>query len=294
MLLAAGWSQNLTAFTYTNTNLLLVFPHNANDNDVEFNLGSVSNFLGKANGTVIPVNNWDLNLVKAQNNNSLANVKFLLLAVTEVSDSTKRVWMSDASSGDTPTDITGSKWSQLYSRISSVGAVAAAATASNTTSQTWVTNKNDTSSYTYVASSGGEQEVTTISGISPFPIEGGIPATNKFVELKTSSITPKPASTIVGVFTMTSAGVLTFTAGPPPTTIPPSQIILPMTRVGNLNSITFTTVSGANYRLRYTTNFVPHLDTWTILPTSVAGDGSNKTLTDSTADARRFYAVEAF
>jgi len=176
-----------------------------------------------------------------------------------------------------------------------VGAVAAAATASNTTSQTWITNKDDTSSYSFIASGSGDNlDVTTIGGVSPFPVECGIPATNKFVELKTSSVNPKPASTIVGVFTMTSAGVLTFTAGPPPTTIPPSQIILPMTRSGNLNSITFTTVSGANYRLRYTTDFVPHLNTWTILPTSVAGDGSNKTLTDSTADARRFYAVEAF
>jgi hypothetical protein len=31
---------------------------------------------------------------------------------------------------------------------------------------------------------------------------------------------------------------------------------------------------------------------WNILGTTVAGDGSSKTLTDNVADAQRFYAVE--
>jgi hypothetical protein len=41
------------AFTYTNTDLLLIFRQDG-FNDVEFNLGTVSNFLGQADGRRSP------------------------------------------------------------------------------------------------------------------------------------------------------------------------------------------------------------------------------------------------
>src|SRR5260370_10866723 len=65
LLLFAGWTQVLVAFTYNDTDLLLVF-RKANFNDVECNLGSVSNFLGHATGTTMAVTNWDLGLVQSK------------------------------------------------------------------------------------------------------------------------------------------------------------------------------------------------------------------------------------
>ena len=292
LLLATGWTCTLSAFTYTNSNLLLVFREGNPFNDVEFNIGSVSNFLGRPNGTVITVNNWDVNLVRANFNNSLANVKFILLAVSEANDSPKRAWLTDANQTDVPTDITGSAWSKLYSKISYVGAQAAAATFTNSSSQVYVTNASDASSYTQIASS-GDQDVTTLSGASPFPVEGIIPATNRFIELKASSVIPKPVATVVGTFAITSAGVLTFTAGPPQVT-PTASHIVSIARSGTQNSVTFSTVSGANYRLRYSTDLTPTGASWTVLPTSVAGNGSNQTLTDTTGAAQRFYLVETY
>ena len=289
--LATGWVQTLSAFNYTNSNLLLVFRKD-NFNDVEFNLGNVSNYLGKADGMVIMVTNWSLPLVKATYNNSLTNVKFLLMAVTTSDDTLKRAWLTDANPSGTPQDITGSRWSGIYARISAVGDQATAATFTNST-QVYVTNATESSSFSYIASGGGTVDASSLGGWSPFPIEIENPATNRFVELKVSIASPKPASTIAGTFGLNSAGVLTFVAGAPPGPLTSSHI-QSIARAGNVNSVTFSTASGANYRLRYHTDLVPGISGWTILPNSVAGDGSAKTLTDTTTDARRFYAVEAY
>src|SRR5437762_6409528 len=84
----------LQAFVYSDSNLLLVFRRDSSGatsfNDVEFNLGSITNFLSVANGTTITVSNWDLNLVKAQYNNSLSSVKFILLSSTAATDPLRR------------------------------------------------------------------------------------------------------------------------------------------------------------------------------------------------------------
>jgi hypothetical protein len=293
LVLATGWAQNLAAFNYTNTNLLLVFRKDGKK-DVEFNIGSVTNYLGKSNGISIQVTNWNVGLVRTNFDatNTFATVKFLLMAVTSSTDPLRRAWLTDATAGDTPLDVTGSRWTQIYSKVSAVGDQAAAATFTNST-QTYVTNSSEPTAFSYIASGGGQLDASTLGGASPFPLESEVPATNRFIELKVSSATPKPAAAVIGTFSLTAAGVLTFTAGPPEVALTPSHIES-ITRAGSLNTITFTTVSGANYRLRSTTTLVPNASTWTIVPGTVAGDGSNKTLTDTTTDTQRFYAVEAF
>jgi len=289
--LATGWVQTLGAFTYSETDLLLVFRKD-NFNDVEFNLGSVSNYLGKTDGTVITVSNWDLAQVRANYNNSLANVKFLLTAVTASSNAVPRVWLTDANSAGTPTDISGSKFSGLYSKISFIGGQAQSFTITNS-QEIYIVPPSDVSSYTYIVSQPGQLDPGTMGGSAPFPVESENPATNRFVQLKVSNATTKPAATIVGVFSLTAAGVLTFTAGPPQAALPPSQI-QSIARTGSQNTITFSTVAEANYRLRYTTTLGPGISGWTVLATTIAGDGTNKALTDTATDAQRFYGVDAF
>src|SRR5438552_11474068 len=104
------------AFTYTNTDLLLVFRQDG-FSDVEFNLGTVSNFLGHADGAQIAVTNWDQSLVRGNFNNSLAGVDVTLQAATANEDPQRRVWLTDATATGTPTDACGSKWSQWRSKI---------------------------------------------------------------------------------------------------------------------------------------------------------------------------------
>src|SRR5229473_7177171 len=169
LLLFASWTQLLAAFTYNDTDLLLVF-RKVNFNDVEFNLGSVSNFLGHATGTTIAVTNWDLGLVQSNFNNTLDNVDFLLVAATAVTDPLRRAWLTDAKASGTPTDISGSKLGALGSKIEFVGLQGQSFTGTNS-QEVYVVPPGDVSSYTYIVSNGGQLDPTSMGGLAPFPVE---------------------------------------------------------------------------------------------------------------------------
>ena len=125
----ALWTQTAGAFTYTDKDLLLIFREDG-FNDVEFNLGQVSNYLGLANGTVITVTNFDLNLVTSNFASSdLSNVKFILLAAASLTD-TANAYVTDADPG-VPLNLNIGPWKLLRKNISFIGTQAALATATN-------------------------------------------------------------------------------------------------------------------------------------------------------------------
>jgi hypothetical protein len=109
-------------FTYQDSDLLLVF-RKEGFNDVLFNLGNVSNFIGQASGTVMDVGNFDVNLVRANFGGSLRGVSYALIAVTPVFvDGTPlRAWLSDGDLSGAPQDETLSAWSAQRSKISAIG-----------------------------------------------------------------------------------------------------------------------------------------------------------------------------
>ena len=198
----------LPGFTYTDTDLLLVFRKDG-FSDVLFNLGSVSNYLGLAPGTLVSVANWNYGLVAA-NFGSLSGVKYALLAATP-SVAPQRAWFSDGNGANTPTDETFSKWGGQYSKVNAIGA--AAATYYNSSNQSLILPSSDVGSYTYIASSGGALDVTTLSGTVPFPVEIDFGGWMRLFELNVSGAIPKPAATQVGAFALTMDGQLSFTAG---------------------------------------------------------------------------------
>src|SRR5262245_26024894 len=108
---AAAAIQTTSAFTYNDSDLILVF-RKEGFNDVEFNLGTVSNYLGKANGTRMTISNFDINLVRSNYNNSLANVKLLLISATSATDPSRRIWStsSQLAPSTPPTDLSSSRW----------------------------------------------------------------------------------------------------------------------------------------------------------------------------------------
>ena len=282
------------AFNYTNSDLMLVFRKDG-FNDTVFDLGTVSNYLGKANGTTLTVANWNLSLAKSTYGNNLSGVKFILIAATSMTgeQSPLRVWATDASitAATAPTDMPPSKWGGLRSTISTVGTEASAITATNST-QSYVVSSTDPSSYTYVASGGNQYDVATMSGYSPFPVESAIPATQLFYELKPSSATPKPAAALVGSFQLATNGVLTFTAGPLVQQVPqvPARIVS-WQRNGSTTTLQFTTTNSLNYRLWYLNQLATPW-TWASNATLISGDGSNKTITDTYTGNTRFYRIE--
>ena len=204
---------NAPAFTYTNTDLLLVFRKDGL-NDVVFNLGNVSNYLGLADGTTFAVPNWNASAAKTNYANSFSGVKWILMASTPPGLSpvtARRAWLSCAEATAIPTDIAGQKQGNQSSKIRAVGDNATKDIA-NTTNVFVVSSTADTS-YTYVCSGGGADLIPVLAGTSDFQVEQGIPGTNRFFELKVTTTVPYPSASQPGSFTMTSAGVLTFTAG---------------------------------------------------------------------------------
>ncbi|MDB6035568.1 MAG: hypothetical protein JWM16_5906 [Verrucomicrobiales bacterium] len=288
--LAAGVAQQAGAFTYSDSDLLLVFRKDGNFNDVEFNLGSVTNYLNKPAGTKVPVSNWDVNVVKANYNNSLGNVKFLLASASAVTDSPRKLWVTsaDLAPATAVTDMAGSRFGALASKVSLVGNYASAGTATNAT-QNYAISQSDATSYTYIVSGGGAVDPTTVGGLAPFQVENVNPTTLVLYEVKISNLNPKPAATLVGSFCLNPNGDLTFTAGPLAELQQPN--IVSLGRSGGTSSISFSTQDCVNYRLRYSTDVASPMAP---LSTVIGGDGGSKVLTDTAADQVRFYQVEAF
>src|SRR6476646_8693503 len=88
VLFLAGLAHSLSAFTYSDSDLLLVF-RKTGSSDVLFNLGSVSNELGHANGASWSVTNYNFNLVHS-NFGDLSGVTYILMAVTTSDDPASR------------------------------------------------------------------------------------------------------------------------------------------------------------------------------------------------------------
>ena len=293
-LLTAGIVQEAGAFNYTNSDVLLVF-RKIGYNDVEFNLGSVSNFLGRANGTVLTVTNWNLSLTKSTYLNSLSGVSYILLAATSTTgeQAPNRLWATDAdlAPATPPTDLPGSRWNSLRGKISYVGEQASALTSSNAT-QSLVVSSGDANSYTAIASDNGNSDPANIMGLSPFPVEALVTNTLLFYQLKPSSATPKPAASLIGYFYLDFNGVLTFTAGPLQQTVPlVSSHITRITHTTGLATIYFSTTNSLNYRLWYL-NQLGAPWSWSSNATLISGDGTVKNFTDNYGGNLRFYRIE--
>ena len=287
-LIITGAACTAHAFTYADTDLLLVFRKDGTFKDVEFNLGSVSNYLGKAAGTKITVPGWDLNTVRTNFNNSLASVKFLLVAATAVSDSQRRLWLTDAdlAPAGPPRDLSGSRWSLLQGKLGYVGGEAQSITVSNAT-QVYIVGNSDPSAYTAIASYSGQVDPTSLGGLAPFPVDAENPTTLLFYELKISNAAIKPAAALIGSFCVDSSGTLAFTAGP---LAPLTKPNISIARTGNQNVISFGSLNCINYRLRFTSTL--SADT-APLPLLIPGDGTGKSFTNSPAGNTGFYTVEA-
>lgn len=94
----------------------------------------------------------------------------------------------------------------------------------------------------------------------------------------------------LGYFELKPNGSLTFNTTVPP---PPAPVITSVVRIGNVTTVSFTTVANATYRLRTAGAPGASVSTWTTGGTSVSGNGSVQTLQDTSSADARFFAVEA-
>lgn len=295
------------ALLFGDTELLLVFSKTG-FNDVEFNLGSVSNYLNKANGSITTItntgitNNWNFGLVRS-NFTSLAGVRFALFAATENANTTSpRVWVTDADPNNTPLEITPSARNNIRSKINGVGTEARDATASppgpSGTPQpgAYKVDPSFTSSYTVQTSVGGAPN-PNLGGTTAFEVEGLLPndpsqTTVRFFQIGGSTQIPKPPALQVGSFNLGTNGVLTFTAGTGAGGGTPRPTITRITRAANVNTVFFTTVNGSTYQLVSSNLLSGSVSNWAAIAGTVAGNGSVRSLQHTTTTNRIFYGIK--
>jgi hypothetical protein len=102
------------------------------------------------------------------------------------------------------------------------------------------------------------------------------------------------ATKLLGSFSLATNGVVTFTPGMAPSQPPPPPV-LSIARSGSITTISFGSTNGATYTLHYTNSYGLNssVSTWPVSPSTVTGDGSMKSFTDTSTDADRFYRVSA-
>lgn len=280
------------AFTYQVEDLLLVFRKNGAD-DFLFNLGKVGAFLDVPSGQEITVTGWDLAAVQSAYALD-ADVRVALVASTKVDSAERRAWLTSAELSGTPLDRTPSQWQGLWSKISSFGLKAQEYTQLSATNAFRAT-PSLIASYTYIASNGGSQPsaIGTLGGTSVFPIDAAVPATLKFVEVRPSTANPKPAARVLGTFTLGTDGVLKYRAGGEEPLLPVT--IASIRRGANGVTVSFPSVVGTNYRLRYSDALGAAPASWTTGSATASGTGGELLLVDAEPlPADRFYSVETY
>jgi len=282
---ATGAAQVASGLNYSPTDLLLIFRQD-NQKDVEISLGSVSNYLELATGTAVPVS-FNKNVVATNFPQGFTGVKFALVATTSQTDNAPRAWLTNPRVYTPPANLSFSAFSVLNGKIDNVGVSATLATVSN--SAPFVASTSSSSSYDYIVTGGAGSAVSTmygdtpvpVGGLTPLPVDAVNPTTMALYQVTITTSNPKPAAQLVGAFTLDIAGNLTFHAGALPPLAPARTLGLNLDPLNQINTVSFSTVSGVSYSLQYSTSLSGG---WTPVPGAgiVAGDGTVKSLVDQT------------
>jgi hypothetical protein len=271
------------AWTYSDGDLLLVFRKGSQN--VEFDLGSVSNFLGKSNGYTTTVTGWNLGLVTGAFGTLDSNVKVVLLAT---SGSTN--WLSSAEPNTTAYNISSQDADTLHGVISAVGTrplyPIAIPTAGVNAYSIDTGGQYASSSYDSIVSGGHFSGISKLGGNAPFTVEQGIPGFLDFWAIQSTTVYPNsPPDTLIGTFTIDVNGGLTFVAGPRPSNI------VGVGHAGNVSAVQFTTTVGNTYSVSYTNALGGPVSTWPVDATTVVGNGKINTINHPNAGNVEFYRV---
>ena len=270
------------AWTYNDGDVLLIFRQGSQN--VEFDLGSVTNFLGKTNGYTKTVTGWDLSLVTSTFG-SLTGVKVVLLAAGDPTN-----WLSSAEPNTTAYNISASDADTLHGVISAVGTrplyPIAIPTAGANSYSIDTGGQYAGSSYDSVVSGGHFSGISKLGGNAPFTVEQSVPGYLDFWAVTSTAIYPNsPPDKLIGTFTITASGVLTFVAGPRASTI------TSVSRSGDTSTVKFTTTIGNTYSVAYTNKLGGAAAAWPADGATVTGDGKVNAINHTSSDSAEFYRV---
>jgi hypothetical protein len=277
--------------TYQDGDVLLIF-RESGYNDVEFDIGSVSNFLNQPTGHTVPVTVLSNSLLTTVFGPDLTGVSVILAATTSLTNASRAAWLSLGNPAQTVSDVTASGWqSSLWSVIDSIGTRPGIYLAAQ---QNWVYSIDPggtykIASYDNIVSAGGVNDayIAEFGGNVSFTVEQIVPGTFGFWQIQPTNAAPKPAASYVGSFSVATNGNLTFVAGPVAPTL------LGITRSGNVNTVGFTTLPGFSYSLVYTNTLGGPITNWAVASGPVTGTGGNNTLSHTNTAGAGFYGVIA-
>lgn len=287
--LAVLATSSAKAWTYQDGDVLLIFRGASPADDVEFEIGNVSQFLNHPIGYTTTVTGWDPNLVVSTFGH-VTNASVILTATTSSS-----AWISSSSNVTSVSDVTASTFlGDLYDVIDAIGTRpttydTAAETNAYVIQETGGISPNSSlGSYDYIVSGGGvnEASIAQFGGNVPFDVQGVASTTLGFWQIQPTNAIPKPAATYVGTFVINASGSLAFTAGPAGPTIEG------ITRTGSVSTVSFTTLSIGNYELVHTNKLGAPISKWPVVSGPIAGTGGIKSLSNTNStDKAGFYGV---
>ena len=208
------------AWTYQDGDVILIFRgiSPAPADDVEVDIGNVSQFTNHPNGYSVPVTGWDPSLV-TNTFGAVSNANVILTAAI----SSTSAWVTSASTSASVLDVTPSTFqSTLYSLINSIGSRptnddAVVGTNSYVIAESGGLSPNSSlGSYYYIVTGGGAHgnAIADFGGNVTFDVQGAAPTALGFWQIQPSTVNPKPAAAYIGTFVIDINGTLTFTAGP--------------------------------------------------------------------------------
>jgi len=274
------------AWNYNNGDALLIFRNGSQD--IEFDLGSVTNFLGKTNGYTTTVTGWNLGLVTSKYGTDLTGIKVVLLATSSSTN-----FLSSAEPNTSAYNVSGQAGNLLQGVISGVGTgpVYPINIPSNNVNAYSIDTGGQYAyaSYDDVVTGGGvnSKAISKLGGNAPFVVEQTIPGFLDFWATESTTIYPNPpADQLVGTFYITASGTLTFVAGPRPSTVSG------VSRTGSVSALQFGTTVGNSYSIAFTNQLGRGSAPWPVDAVSLVGNGRINTLYHTnSASSAEFYRI---
>ena len=164
------------AWTYNDGDLLLVF-HEGSHNNIEYDLGSVTNLLGQTNGYTTTITGWDPSLVTTEFGANLTGVKVILAATTSPTNTNPTAWITSSDPNPNAYNVSGAAWTaNLHGTINSLGnrplipfkVPPAVATPTNAYSISPSDPQYGGASYDSIVSGGNFNSIATWAGKAPF------------------------------------------------------------------------------------------------------------------------------
>lgn len=309
------------AWTYNDGDVLLIFRESTLPNtypssfyDVEFDLGSVNNFLGHPAGYSTTVTGFDLSQVQAVYGNDLTGVSVILAAATSPTNANPLVylsaalpqtaWLNGVEPYNTAYNVSPSVWQGIWSKINAVGTRPGLYLPTSQQTAAYSFPPSSVLSYDGIISSGSTAAgrpngfaiasgsdgyvyadwLPQFGGYAPFTVEGVAPGSFGFLAVAPSTVSPRPLDAYIGTFTITAGGTLTFVAGPP------APVVTGITHSRGASTVSFSTTLSGTYSLVYTNN-LGSATNWAPIAGGLVGDGNTDSLDHVDGDSVGFYRV---